>query len=544
MRFPRPTIASGPLCILTAIYLLAFTNSTFWQKLAAYFHDHPSKLVIAATALLFLHIAGLLVFSAKYVIKPALIFAILVAAGGSYFTGTFGTIITRSVVEATFTTTQAESSQLLTTGFILHMVLYGLIPSLFIVWVRVKHRPLLRKIAVNTVAIIACLVAAVALVGSDFGSFSAMYREHRSDIMERLMPGTPLKSTIQYIASDLNDRRIVMQPLGLDAKQTLPPLPSEKKLLTVIMVGETARAQNFSLYGYHRETNPELKKQDIVTFTDTTSCGTHTAVSVPCMFSPFTREEYSSSRFYSSENLMDVLKHAGVKVAWYENNTGSKDVANRIVTVDLQNSGDPRYCDGGECKDQILVDYLKDHLKDFDGNTTIVLHMTGSHGPAYYRRYPTEFAKFKPECRTSEFSDCKNEEIVNAYDNSILYTDHIISEVIDLLKSNEDHFAPAMIYMSDHGESLGEGGLYLHAAPYFIAPDEQTHIPFIAWFSPDYASETELDVNCLKQGSFAPASHDNLFHTVLGMMGVKTAAYDAKLDRFATCRKAAVASRN
>ncbi|ENP41802.1 hypothetical protein C055_01720 [Brucella abortus 78/36] len=186
MRFPRPTIASGPLCILTAIYLLAFTNASFWQKLGAYFHDHPQKLIVAGAAILLLHIALLLVFSAKYVIKPVLIFMILVAAGGSYFTATFGTIITRSVVEATFTTTQAESNQLLTTGFILHMVLYGLIPSLLIVWVRVKHRPLLRKIAVNTVAITACLVGAVVLIGSDFGSFSSMYREHRSDIMERL----------------------------------------------------------------------------------------------------------------------------------------------------------------------------------------------------------------------------------------------------------------------------------------------------------------------------------------------------------------------
>lgn len=544
MRFPRPTIASGPLCILTAIYLLAFTNASFWQKLGAYFHDHPQKLIVAGAAILLLHIALLLVFSAKYVIKPVLIFMILVAAGGSYFTATFGTIITRSVVEATFTTTQAESNQLLTTGFILHMVLYGLIPSLLIVWVRVKHRPLLRKIAVNTVAITACLVGAVVLIGSDFGSFSSMYREHRSDIMERLEPITPLKSTIQYAASNLKDNRVVMQPLGLDAKQTLAPLPSGKKLLTVIVVGETARAKNFSLYGYKQETNPELEKQDIVAFTNTVSCGTSTAVSVPCMFSPFTRAEYSSTKFRSSENLMDVLNHAGVKVAWYENNTGSKNVADRIAMVDLQNSGDTRYCKSGECLDQILVDYLKEHLKNFNGNATIVLHMTGSHGPAYYRRYPAEFARFQPECRTSEFSNCTNEKIVNAYDNTILYTDHILSEVIDLLKSNESRFAPAMIYMSDHGESLGENGLYLHAAPYFIAPNEQTHIPFIAWFSPDYASATGLDTACLKQGAASPASHDNLFHTVLGMMGVKTSVYDATLDRFASCRKAAVASQS
>lgn len=544
MRFPRPSIASGTLCVLTAIYLLAFTNTSFWHRLITYFSDHPQKLVVAATAILLIHIAVLMAFSAKYVIKPVLLFAVWVAAGGSYFTDTFGTIIDRNVVEATFTTTKAESGHLVTTGFLLHMLLYAVIPSLLIIWVRVKHRPLLQKLVVNTVSIIACLAVAIALIGSDYGSFSSMYREHRSDIMERLMPGTPIKSTVQYIAHDLYDRQIVMQPLGLDAKQSLPPAASGKKLLTVIVVGETARAKNFSLYGYPRETNPELKQQDIVTFTNTTSCGTDTSVSVPCMFSPFPRKEYSSSKFHGSENLMDLLNHAGVQVSWYENNTGSKGVSDRIPTVDLQNSNNAQYCEGGECLDQILVDQLRDHLKDVSGNATIVLHMTGSHGPSYYRRYPPEFAKFKPECRTSEFSDCTTDEIVNAYDNSILYTDHILSEIINVLKASEDRFAPAMIYMSDHGESLGEDGLYLHAAPYFIAPDVQTHIPFVAWFSPDYANATKLDTACIKQDAAAPASHDNLFHTVIGMMGVKTSAYDPALDRFASCRKANIAASN
>lgn len=86
-----------------------------------------------------------------------------------------------------------------------------------------------------------------------------------------------------------------------------------------------------------------------------------------------------------------------------------------------------------------------------------------------------------------------------------------------------------MIYMSDHGESLGEDGLYLHAAPYFIAPSQQTHIPFITWFAPEYASDTGLNLDCLRKTAAEPSSHDNLFHTVLGMMAVKTSAYDQSL---------------
>jgi lipid A ethanolaminephosphotransferase len=254
------------------------------------------------------------------------------------------------------------------------------------------------------------------------------------------------------------------------------------------------------------------------------------------MFSPFTREDYSNTKFRGSENLMDVLKHAGVQTSWYENNTGSKGVAERIKLIDLQDAQDKRYCEGGECLDQILVDSLSKELSEVSGNTTIVLHMTGSHGPAYYRRYPAEFAGFKPDCRSNDFAKCSQEEIVNAYDNSILYTDHILSEVVDLLKAHEDKFASAMIYMSDHGESLGEDGLYLHAAPYFIAPSQQTHIPFITWFAPEYAADTGLDLDCLRKTTAEPSSHDNLFHTVLGMMAVKTSAYHQKLDRFAACR--------
>ncbi|KAI1695638.1 sulfatase domain-containing protein [Ditylenchus destructor] len=469
----RPVIASGPLCLLTALYVLIFTNTSFWRAIGAYYADAPLRLAGIALALLLLYVALFVLFSAKYIIKPMLILFVLIAAGGSYFTDTFGTIIDKYVVEAALTTTQAESGALLTPSFLWHMLIFGVVPSILIVWVRIKHRPIIGKLMVNTGIIFTCLIASVAILGANYAAYSSMFREHGADIMQKLMPSTPIASTIQYVSHVYKNRAIVMEPLGLDAKQTLTQLPAGKKLVTVVVVGETARAQNFSLNGYARETNPELKKRDVVAFTDTTSCGTETSVSVPCMFSPFTREDYSNTKFRGSENLMDVLKHAGVQTSWYENNTGSKGVAERIKLIDLQDAQDKRYCEGGECLDQILVDSLSKELSEVSGNTTIVLHMTGSHGPAYYRRYPAEFAGFKPDCRSNDFAKCSQEEIVNAYDNSILYTDHILSEVVDLLKAHEDKFASAMIYMSDHGESLGEDGLYLHAAPYFIAPSHR-----------------------------------------------------------------------
>ncbi|MHC5306564.1 phosphoethanolamine transferase [Bartonella sp. LJL80] len=537
MRIYRPTMPSGLLCIIVAAYLLFVTNQSFWQRARIYFDDHPSKIIILGAILLLWYIAGITVFSVRYLLKPLLIFLVLVAAGAGYYTDTFGIIIDRHVIESTFSTTMTESSHLLTTRMITHIILYGLLPSLLIIWVKVSHRPFFKKLAYNTALIVVCLLVSIGLLFSDFSSFAAMYRAERSMMMEKLMPVAPLKSTIQYAADQFQEKNAVLQPLGRDAKSLLPADPSRKKRLLVIVVGETARAKSFSLDGYQRETNPELKKRDIIYFPHTTSCGTETSVSVPCMFSIYPRKSYSGYKGKNTENLMDVVAHAGIKAVWWENNTGSKGVADRIEEKAFQESNNPTYCTSkGECRDQILVDALKEKISAINQDTVLVLHTLGSHGPAYYLRYPADSAVFKPDCRTSEFSDCENAEIVNAYDNSIVYTDRILSEIIDTLSNQSNRLDTSMLYMSDHGESLGENGLYLHAMPYAIAPDEQTDIPFIAWFSQGFAKAGELSTQCVADNREKSYSHDNLFHTVLGLMDIKTSVYDKKLDVFAACR--------
>lgn len=537
MRFYRPTLPSGVVCVLTAIYLLFVTNAPFWTQASAYFSDHKVKLIIFAFILLLLYVAIIIIFSVKYFIKPFLIFLVLVAAIGSYFTNTFGIIIDRHVIESVFATTQAESSHLITPHMIEHILLYGVLPSLVIIWIRFSHFRFFKKFGVNAAGVILCFIVACSLLYADLGSFASMYREERSTMMKKLEPVVPILSTVQYITHSVHDASGVLQPIGLDAKTPIIRNTTAKKRLTVIVVGETGRAQSFSLGGYHRETNPELKKRDVLYFPNTTSCGTETSVSVPCMFSMFTRQNYTGYKGRNTENLMDVLSHAGIKTIWWENNTGSKGVADRIGEQDFQNSNDPIYCtSSGECRDQILVDELKKKISSIDKDTVLVLHTLGSHGPSYYLRYPKDLVGFEPACKTSDFSDCTNDEIVNAYDNSILYTDQVLSEIIDLLKAQSDRLETSMIYMSDHGESLGEHGIYLHAMPYIIAPEQQKHIPFVAWFSPDFVKDNKLDLNCIRAKREKSYSHDNLFHTVLGMMDVSTSVYDETLDAFAACR--------
>jgi lipid A ethanolaminephosphotransferase len=297
----------------------------------------------------------------------------------------------------------------------------------------------------------------------------------------------------------------------------------------VLVIGETARAANFSLLGYSRETNPELAAAGVTAFSNVTSCGTSTEVSVPCMFSPYGRARYDERRIRNSEGLLDVLARAGYAVKWLDNQSGCKGVC-KGAGIEFEKT-----CKAGECHDEVLVRRLAEELAQVGSNTVFVLHMIGNHGPAYFRRYPAEFRRFLPDCETAELRDCTREQVVNAYDNAILYTDHVLAGVIGTLKHDSRRLDSSMIYVSDHGESLGEHGLYLHGIPYAIAPELQTHVPMLVWVSRQMSADG-VDVHCLRGKSHDRLSHDNLFHSVLGLMDVKTAAYLPARDIFDGCR--------
>jgi Predicted membrane-associated, metal-dependent hydrolase len=306
----------------------------------------------------------------------------------------------------------------------------------------------------------------------------------------------------------------------------------------VLVIGETARAANFSLLGYARETNPELAKASVIAFSNVTSCGTSTEVSVPCMFSPWGRGNYDERRIRNSEGLLDVLAHAGYVVKWLDNQSGCKDVCKGagVEYEKMAPASAPDLCDATECHDEILVRRLASELKQVNRNTVFVLHMMGNHGPAYFQRYPAAFRRFLPDCATAELRKCSREEVVNAYDNAILYTDHVLAQLIGTLTQEPRHLDSAMIYVSDHGESLGEHGLYLHGIPYAIAPDLQTHVPMVVWVSRQVVASGDVDESCLRHKSQAALSHDNLFHSALGFLDVQTQAYQPALDIFDGCR--------
>ena len=248
------------------------------------------------------------------------------------------------------------------------------------------------------------------------------------------------------------------------------------------------------------------------------------------MFSVFSRSEFNSDKGKATENVLDVLHHSGmIDVLWRDNNSDSKGVALRVPYEDYKIPENNTVCEDGECRDEGMLvgldQYVTQHKQK---DILIVLHQMGNHGPAYYKRYPKQFEQFTPTCRTNQLEDCSQEEIINAYDNALLYTDYFLAEIIGFLKKYDKDHKTAMIYLSDHGESLGENGVYLHGLPYMIAPDAQKHIGALMWFGE--RSREYVDFDLLEQEKDKELSHDNLFHTLLGFFAVKTAVYDKELD--------------
>jgi len=275
-----------------------------------------------------------------------------------------------------------------------------------------------------------------------------------------------------------------------------------------------------------------------VSFKDVASCGTATAVSVPCMFSQLTRSDFDRSRADNQDNALDIMQRAGVDLLWKENDGGDKGVAHNITKIEVDRSQKNELCNGSTCYDMALLNNLDTQISSMKGNRVIAMHLIGSHGPTYFQRYPQDKAFFQPDCPRADIENCSVEQIVNTYDNTIRYTDFVLDQTIAKLKTLEDKYNTAMIYVSDHGESLGENGLFLHGMPYGLAPDFQKRVPMMLWMSPGFKQAKHINSDCLQQEAQQTAthSHDNVFHSLLGIMDIETNAYDGKLDIFKTCR--------
>ncbi|MDF5796617.1 phosphoethanolamine transferase [Pseudomonas aeruginosa] len=536
-----PAIGSTRLVMLFALVLVVFYNAATWKALHglvplqglkgfAFFASFAAFLWAAFTLLLTL-------VSFRPLLKPALTLVALCSAGATYFMGSYGISIDTVMVQNVFETNATEAGDLVNPTLLGYLLLLGVLPSLLIWLWPVRYRPFFRGLLNKILTLLGCLLIVAVMVGSFYSTYAPIFREE-DKLTHFINPTNYIYAVGKYAKQRLVIKEHpVVEPIGLDARQAPAALQRQKKSLLVFVVGETARADHFSLNGYARETNPELSKQDIVNFTQVRSCGTSTAVSVPCMFSQYPREDYSDKKAKTHEGLLDILQRAGVQVLWLENNSDCKGTCLRVPNRDIPKTQPSPFCDGKNCLDESLLVGLQEYIDGLQDDAIIVLHSDGSHGPEYYERYPKEMERFQPVCRTNQLGSCSKEELVNVYDNTILYTDHFLTKVIELLKRNADKRDTAMIYVSDHGESLGENGVYLHAAPYSIAPQAQIHVPMVMWFAPQALGNWGIQRSCLDgKRDDKDLSHDNLFHSVLGLLDVQTSLYQPALDIFASCR--------
>lgn len=534
----RPKIGVNQLSLLLVAWLVLFYNDSLWHQLFKIDDASGwSKALFLASffvALLALFKAFVVLFGFRYVFKPLVIFLLLSSALVSYFMSQYGVMLDGSMVQNVMETDAAESTELLNGRLVLHFIVWGVLPSLLVWRLDIQYKPFFRGLLNKAVVFTLSMVVMGVSIYAFYDEYASVARNNRQ-LRHLITPSNYLYSFGSYFVGSAKAGPVVVEKLGEDAVELPDVMGNGKKDLLILVVGETARAENFSLNGYGRNTNPRLSQEAIINFGNVSSCGTATATSVPCMFSSLGRDNYSDSAAKSHEGLLDVVAHSNIPVLWRDNNSGCKGACDRVSSEQMSDLHVDPYCNSEECFDPILLHGLEDYLANLKGDGLIVLHQKGSHGPTYFKRYPEEFRKFTPVCATSELQNCSQQEIVNAYDNTILYTDYFLSQVIAFLKQHADEYNGAMLYVSDHGESLGENNIYLHGLPYFMAPSQQTHVPMVVWISPEFQQAKGLDGGCLKQTRDGEYSHDNLFHTVLGLLGVSSKVYDAKLDIFAGC---------
>jgi len=529
------------LVALVALLLAAAANARFWTTFvqAAGGLSLASVPVLAGAFLivvLFFN-ACLTMASFRFVVKPVLIVLVMGAALASHFIAAYGIVIDKAMVQNVFETDTREALELLNWQLAARVVILGVLPSLWIARAEIRFTGGLRGVLRRGGIAGGSILLASLLLMCLFKNLAPALHEHR-ELRFLLVPTNVIQAVHGYLRSQWAGP-VVVAPLGRDAVKGAAWTGQTRKTLTVIVVGETARAASFSLNGYARQTNPRLARVDgLINFSNVRSCGTATAVSVPCVFSSLGRDGYSQSKASSQEGLLDVLAHAGFNVLWRDNNSGCKGVCDRVGYEDVSRPtpGDSR-CANDECYDERLLDGLPELVRNSDKDTVLVLHQKGSHGPTYSKRYPQAFGQFGPVCDGSQFEKCSRASIQAAYDNTILYTDHVLSSTIAQLREigAREGMDTAMLYFSDHGESLGEGNVYLHGAPNLFAPSEQTHVPMMLWMSDSFSRRFRIDRTCLSARRDQALSHDNVFHSVLGMLDINTAVRNPRLDLFHAC---------
>ena len=539
IKLKRASLSRHFFLIIFSVYIAVFLNIAFYRQVIAAMplSDLHSTLVFLSMPIVAFSVINIVLTLASFFWLDKLLIALfcLISAAAQYFIWNYNIVLDRSMIVNMLDTTASESFALMTPQFVVSLLLSGVLAAALAFWIRIKvPASLLKSLLTRAVSMIVSVLLILLVALFFYKDYASLFRNNK-ELVKSLSPSNSIVASLSwYKHNQLTHLPLVR--MGEDAHQSAQLQNSDKKSLTILIVGETSRAADFSLSGYSRQTNPLLAKDNVTYFPQTISCGTSTAVSVPCMFSGMPRAHYDDVLASHREGLLDIVQRAGISVLWNENDGGCKGACDRVPHQDMTHLNLPGMCIDGECYDDVLFHGLDDYINQLKGNGVIVLHTIGSHGPTYYNRYPPRFRQFVPTCDTNQIQDCSQQQLVNTYDNTLLYVDYIVDKAINVLKSHQDRFTTSLVYLSDHGESLGENGVYLHGMPYAIAPEEQKHVPMLIWLSPDYQQRHAVDMGCMNKLSGKSWSQDNLFSTMLGLTGTVTHEYAPGDDILTACR--------
>ena len=542
--FNNRQLTTNQLLLLTCSYLALILNLPFLIRTSMAITALDNYSIFFLISLPFfllgltLFLQALLAF--RWLTKPILILTVSISALIFYATITYGIVFDYGMVQNTLETDTAEAFSYLNIYAIGFFIIFGALPSWIIYSTKLTYQPFFKEL-LSRLKLISSSILLVFIIAAIFYSNYASVGRNNREVTKYIVPYAMIDASYKFVRNNY-----FYPPLKFKVLDTAPSIVrgNNKKHVTVMVLGETARAMSFSLNGYEKPTNQYTEKQGVVSFSNVTSCGTATAVSVPCMFSRLNKDNYHKRIATAQQNVVDIIHLAGADVLWISNNNGScKGVCTRVKNTQIATDKSNPLCDGEYCYDEALLAPLRAKLNNLSHeNTLIVLHMIGSHGPTYYKRYPKDKRVFTPDCQRSDIQNCSQEELLNTYDNTIAYTDFVLSKVITEMSvlAAKESIETSVLYVSDHGESLGEKGVYLHGLPYTFAPDEQTHIPMIYWAD---NQQTDVNLNCLNQMSDTPLSHDNIFDTLLSIMSIRSKAYINDNDSFINCKSLSVMTR-
>lgn len=536
----RPNIKPWQLHFIASLFLLLIYNLPFWSEIKSILSPQgiSNWLFMGSIFVLLLSLINLLLHLLCYRLtyKAVYVFVFIGSSMALYFIQQYNIIIDRDMVQNVIETNPSEAFDFINSTLFVYLFFLGILPLIILFKLRVKFSSFKLELLTRLKVIVSSLIIIVILLYVSYPTYASLARGNRH-ISHIIVPTNFIFASISYTKQRFKSARMPLAKISQDVNPGQFWQQKIDKTVVILVLGETARADHFSLNGYDKLTNPKLAQQNIINFENTSSCGTSTAISLPCMFSHLDKDNFSKNKANNSENILDFIANSGFSVQWRDNNTGCKGICERVDFIDLTKEKNNPLCETGECFDEILLKGLTQQIIENPNNQVIVMHQKGSHGPAYYLRYPEEFKKFTPVCATNKLQNCEAKDINNAYDNTILYTDYVVNKVIEELKQLPSDYNTALVYISDHGESLGENNIYLHGTPYFMAPNAQTHVPFLLWFSNNFSESFAINTSCLSKKVQSSFSHDNLFHSLLGLLSLETAYYQAEKDIFASCRE-------